>query len=183
MNRSDNNKYYEILELTPDASLTEIKNSYQHLKKLYSSKTGVSSLFIDEISEEKRKQLLRQIEEAYNKLKEWILTERTEKEENTRYRVINNNIPEFEVFSGNALRLMREVLGVELREISLATGIPLEHLKNIELERIDQLPPQGYLKIYVSKYAEYLSLDPEKILKDYMKVFNNKKGKHNPNRF
>jgi ATP-dependent exoDNAse (exonuclease V) alpha subunit len=183
MDNNNNDKYFEILELSPDASLSEIKTSYRHLKKLYSTQSPVLSPLIDEIPEEKRHELIKQIEDAYMKLKRDYLSEKTEKQENTRYRVIQKSIPEFEVFSGNALKLMREVLGVELEDISLATGIPREHLKNIELEKFDLLPPKGYLRIYIMKYAEYLSLDPKHVVEDYMKAVDKKKDKRNPNRF
>jgi len=183
MDNKNNNKYFEILELTSDASLSEIKYAYLHLKKLYSSQSPVLSPLIDEIPKEKRDELLKQIEEAYKKLTRDYLSEKTEKEARTRYRVVHKSIPEFEVFSGNALKLMREVLGVDLEEISLATGIPLEHLKNIEREKFDLLPPKGYLRIYIMKYAEYISLDPKRVVEDYMKAVNKKKGKPSPHRF
>lgn len=182
--KSIDNKYFEILELTPEASLYEIKCAYLHLKKLYSSASPVLFALGRDIPQEKRDRLLKQIDEAYKKLKEFYLSEKIEKEERTRYRVMQKSIPEFEIFGGNALKLTREVLGLELNEIALATGVAMEHLKNIEQERFDLLPPGGYLRIYVTKYAEYLSLDAKRVLKDYMKAFNNKqKGKDNPHRF
>jgi cytoskeleton protein RodZ len=88
--------------------------------------------------------------------------------------VARHNVPEFEVFSGNALRLTREVLGINLKEIALYSGIPLSHLKNIELERFDLLPPIGYIKAFLKKYAEYLSLDSQKVINDYLKRFDKK---------
>ena len=87
---------------------------------------------MDEISEARCERLLMQIEKAYQELKEYHSTKKTEKQKVTRDRVMKKNIPEFDVFSGNALKLTREVLGVRLEEIALATGIPIKHLKNIE---------------------------------------------------
>jgi hypothetical protein len=183
MDEENLNQYYETLELKPNASFSEIKSAYFHLKKLYSSQSTVLSLMMADISETRSERLLEQIEKAYTTLKEYYSTKKTEKERVTRDRVKRKNIPEFEVFSGNALKLTREVLGVRLEEIALATGIPLNHLKNIEMERFDLLPPGGYIRIYVSKYAQYLSLDSERVTSDYMKAVNNKISRYDRHRF
>jgi len=175
MEQDDLIKYYKILELEADASFHEIKSSYLHLKKLYSSESPVLSPIIDELSKEKKKSMLASIEDAYHALKEKNISLETEKIKVTHNQVISNKIPEFEVFSGNALKLTREVLGVELQEIALSTGIPLKHLRNIELERFYLLPPAGYIEIYVTRYAEYLSLDAKRVSADYMKAFQNKR--------
>jgi len=169
-------KYYDLLEVKADAPFTEIKSSYLHLKKLYSSDSAVVSSMMEEMSDARREKLLEEIERAYETLKEYYSTRESEKQAVTRDRVFQQNIPEFEVYSGNALKLTREVLNVELQEISLATGIPYSHLKNIELERFDLLPPGGYIRIYVSKYAEYLSLNTKRVLNDYMKAVEAKKS-------
>jgi cytoskeletal protein RodZ len=68
---------------------------------------------------------------------------------------------------------------VELKEIALFTGIPAKHLKNIELERFDLLPPTGYIKVFLKKYAEYLALDTEKVIADYLEVLERKKKERN----
>jgi lipopolysaccharide export system ATP-binding protein len=68
MSREQYKKYLEILELRPDASLTEIKKSYHHLKKLYSTDSIVITPIAKEFPEEKRKETLQQIEDAYTNL-------------------------------------------------------------------------------------------------------------------
>ena len=68
MSRAEYQNYLEILELDPDASLAEIKKSYLHLKRLYSTDSIVIAPIADEFSIEKRKEILRQIEEAYSNL-------------------------------------------------------------------------------------------------------------------
>ena len=102
---------------------------------------------------------------------------------NAKDSVAKRRIPEFEVFSGKALKLIREVMGVELEDAALATGIPHKHLKNIELEDFDILPPPGYLKAYLSKYAEYLYLDKIKVTQDYMKRYQNRSKEDNHDSF
>ena len=183
MSEENLNHYLKILELKPDASFSEIKSAYFHLKKFYSSPSPVLTALMDEVSEVRQEKLITQIEEAYHKLKEYHSAEKTEKQKITRERVMRNNIPEFEVFSGNALKLTREVLGVRLEEIALGTAIPLKHLKNIEMERFDLLPPEGYVRIYVTKYAEYLSLDTKRVTRDYMKTLCNRKPREDRHRF
>lgn len=167
--KKDIEKYYEVLELKPGASFLEVKSSYLHLKKLYSSIPMVLSPILNEISEKKRLEILEQLEEAFFKLKDHYTGEEQTKIKTAKERVTRHNVPEFEVFSGNALKLTREVLGIDLKEIALFTGIPLRHLMNIEMERFDLLPPQGYVKVFLKKYSEYLSLDPNKVINDYLK--------------
>lgn len=161
--------HYRVLELKPGATMLEIKTAYLHLKKLYSSDAMVLSPIIDEISEEKRQRVLDEIENAYNILKDFFTTKEQKQIRVARDRVHRHNIPEFEVFSGNALKLTREVLGIDLKEIALYSGIPYKHLQNIEMERFDLLPPKGYVKVFLKKYADFLSLDPEKVIQDYLK--------------
>ncbi len=174
-----NKKYYEILELDPGASFLEVKNAYAHLKKLYSSESQVLSPIMDEISEQKRLEILNQLDDAYAHLKEFYTEEEKEKIRSNKEWVTTHNVPEFELYTGNALKITREVLGVELTEISLFTGIPARHLKNIELERFELLPPTGYIKVFLKKYAEYLSLDTEKVTADYLEVLERKKKERN----
>ena len=173
-NNNDNKKYYKVLELKPGASFLEVKSAYLHLKKLYSSKPPVLESIADDIPEKMRVEILNQLEEAYVKLKEYY-TEKDQKKIGTaKERVSKHNVPEFDVFSGNSLRLTREVLGISLKEIALYSGVPLRHLKNIELERFDLLPPLGYIRVFLRKYAEYLSLDSQKVINDYLKRFEKK---------
>jgi lipopolysaccharide export system ATP-binding protein len=68
MSREEYQKYIEILELGPDASLVEIKKSYIHLKRLYSTDSIAISPIAEEFPPEKRKEILLQIEDAYTNL-------------------------------------------------------------------------------------------------------------------
>lgn len=64
-NRDTYRKYLEVLELRPDASLVEIKRAYLHLKRLYSGGYPEISEILDDLSEEKRREILDEVEEAY----------------------------------------------------------------------------------------------------------------------
>lgn len=68
MSRKEYKRYFETLELTPGASLKEIKNTYEYLKKLYSTDSVETSPIADEFLEEKRHEILQHIEEAYTKI-------------------------------------------------------------------------------------------------------------------
>jgi len=181
MSNKDYLKYFLILEIDPDVPFSEVRSSYLHLRELYANKSTVIATLMDQIYQDRQKEILNQLKDAYNNLKEYYAVETREKLSLTKDTVSQKRIPEFEVFSGNALRLIREVLEIELEEIALATGIPHKHLKNIELEEFKFLPPPGYIRAYVKKYADYLFLDAQKVTEDYMKRYRTqekKKDKH-----
>jgi hypothetical protein len=174
-------KYFKILEINPDVSFSEVRNSYLHLVELYSGKATAMSVIMDTLESDRQKDILPQLKEAYNKLRELYTSESREKTTSTRDTVSNQRIPEFEVYSGDALRLIREVLGIGLEEVALSTGIPHRHLQSLEKEEYDQLPPAGYIKAFIRKYAEYLFLDRDRVTKDYMRrmeTVHQRKNKH-----
>ncbi|MFO7737622.1 MAG: hypothetical protein R6V46_04050, partial [Desulfatiglandaceae bacterium] len=65
MRPDDRNKYLDILELSPDANLSEIRNAYLHLKALYSRDSIVTLTIKDEVAPERKEEILKEIEEAY----------------------------------------------------------------------------------------------------------------------
>jgi len=168
MNKEEMRKYLEILELEPGASLEDIKSAYKHLKTLYASDSPLFTSISDSFDPEERREILNNINEAFMKLKQHYERKEKEKKDTTQTRVRNLNIPEFERYSGNALRLTREVLGIGLEEIAFNTGIPLNHLECIEEERYDALPPKVYIRAMIKKYAESLFLNSAKVVDDYI---------------
>jgi len=60
---------------------------------------------------------------------------------------------------GTALRQRREELGLTLDEISVATRIPADHLRAIEQERPQDLPPGPYAAAYARLLVEHLDLE------------------------
>ena len=183
MSETGYEKYFDALEISPDCPFSEVRSSFLHLSELYATKSSSLAAFMDSISEEKRKEILMQLKEAYHELKKYYSIETKVVLNNAKESVSKRRIPEFEVFSGKALKLIREVMGVELEDAALATGIPHKHLKNIELEEFEILPPPGYLKAYLNKYAEYLYLDKIKVTADYMKRYQNRNKKNNHESF
>jgi hypothetical protein len=68
---------------------------------------------------------------------------------------------------GKFLRKERETRNISLVEISDFTKIKERHLKAIEEDRYELLPPILYVKGYLNAYARYLALDPKNILLQY----------------
>lgn len=65
MGFEENSSYYDILELAPDASPQEIRNSYLKLKSAYSKNSAALYTLIEE---SETQDLLKKIEEAYQTL-------------------------------------------------------------------------------------------------------------------
>jgi|LNFM01.1.fsa_nt_gb flagellar biosynthesis protein FlhG len=76
--------------------------------------------------------------------------------------------PESE-FSGSLLRAVREARGVDLRELSSRTKIPLTSLRAIEEELYESLPPAVYLRGFVSEIARQLKLDVDQVARSYLR--------------
>lgn len=171
MSREEHKKYFEILELSPEASMSEIKMAFNHLKKLYSSDSMAISPIEDEFPQKKRRQILKEIDAAYAKLMALLEQEQSE----SKYQQSSLDSEEQKAdrtsFSGPMLKELRENLGKELYEIALDTKIREEILEKIEQEKFDALPQETYLKAHLSNYAKCLFLDPKKVADDYIKRY------------
>jgi len=67
---------------------------------------------------------------------------------------------------GEYLRREREMRGVSLEEISIATKISIRFLQAIENEELSKLPGGIFTRSFVRTYARYLGLDEERVLAD-----------------
>lgn len=165
-------KYFDILEISTDASVLEIRNAYVRLKKLYSTDSVVMSPIADEFSKKERREILEQIEEAFAKLMENVKSKRDASPVGgthpTSGRVSSGEETEDSSYSGPELKRIRRKLGIELFEVSLDTKIRMEILESIEEERFDALPPEPYLRGHLVNYARYLLLDPKMVADPYM---------------
>ena len=65
---------------------------------------------------------------------------------------------------GASLRQERELRGVSLQEIAVATKIGVSMLQAIEEDRFDKLPQGLFVRGFVREYARFLALDEQKIL-------------------
>src|SRR5215212_1628570 len=65
---------------------------------------------------------------------------------------------------GDTLRQARAHKGVTLKEAEQVTRINRHHLLALEEEKFDELPPLIYQRGIVRNYANYLNLDPSRLL-------------------
>ncbi|HEX9903057.1 MAG TPA: helix-turn-helix transcriptional regulator [Acidobacteriota bacterium] len=183
----------EVLELGPQASLTEVKNAYLRLKRLYAGDSALLSPIAQDLSEEKRLRILLEVEEAYRRLLASFHDEAHRSEGGggpapggrpptaagaSRQEKIS---PAEELtFSGPVLKRVRESLGLPLHLIFHTTKIRVEQLEAIEEENFAKLPDEAYLKVHLMAYAGHLSLNPKKIVQDYLKRYADWKKIHRP---
>jgi len=161
-----------ILEVPPEASMGEIKRSYLDLKELYSVDSIASMALEDELSESDKKEILLEIEQAFHTLMALVKQEREFPDgaggEPSDDEAMAEIISKIDVFDGVALKRIREKMGVALDDIAAATRIQMRYFIALEDENFNALPAEVYTRGLVSNYAEFLSLDVQKVLTDYM---------------
>ncbi len=70
---------------------------------------------------------------------------------------------------GRSLREARERRGIALAEAEAATMIRARYLEALEAERFELVPEGPYLRSFLREYAEYLSLDGDIFVAEYMR--------------
>jgi curved DNA-binding protein CbpA len=166
-------KYFELLEIPPGSTMAEVSRAYNHLKELYSRDSIVTFPLADELSDEQREEILKQVKEAYAILMDVLnggLSESSRKSPPGLDDDLQSEISDA-FFSGDTLKRIREKMGVSLHDIELATKVRSQYLKNIEHERYSVLPEAVFVKGYLQALAKYLSLNPQKVLADYMQGY------------
>jgi flagellar biosynthesis protein FlhG len=189
--------YYEILEVSPTATLKEIQRAYERAKETFHSDSlAVYSLF----SEGEIHEIQAAIEEAYRVLTDEALRKKydqsslqapsgqkwekppevhgisREKEPSLSFTGIAFNVGE-EIYRGKTLRQIREKMGIDLKTISMETKINMRILEWIEEEAFDKLPPMVYLKGFLRAYAKSLDLDPQRLVEGYLRFLAESKKK------
>jgi DNA-binding transcriptional regulator YiaG len=166
MNREDCRYYFEVLELPLEADLSEVKKAYLLLKETYSTESIVTMSVAEEVTDERRKEILRDIEEAYQQL-----TTLFKEEHSTFFEFVDEIVTGIEDFNGETLKSIREKLHISLDDMAMATRIQRSHLVNIEEENFAELPVPVYTRGFVVNYAKFLNLDPEEVAKSYMEHY------------
>ncbi len=69
---------------------------------------------------------------------------------------------------GEKLRRERELRGITLEEVAVATKIGTRNLRALEEEKFGQLPGGIFNKGFVRAYARYVGIDEEQAVGDYM---------------
>jgi len=181
MPKEELKNYFEILEVSPDASVLEIKHAYLRLKKLYSSDSAVIAPIAKEFPKKRRREILKEIEEAYSKIRAFLENEQEsldDEEPSASDGLSVERRAETISFSGPVLKQIREKLGIQLHDVALETKLRVENLENIESEKFAALPPEPYLKGHLKIYASSLLLNPSKVIYDYLKRYRKWKREH-----
>jgi len=135
----------------------------------------------DELTDEWKERILGRIENAYEQLSELYQQKGAEQYDGTGVprdggssRVdegLRARLDAVNLFNGDALRQVREMLRLEIHEVALVTKINKQHLKNIEEENFSALPEEVFLRGYLSSCAKLYTLDAAKVVTDYLGRF------------
>jgi len=197
MKRIEEQTHYEILEVSPNATVKEIQQAYEHARETFHSDSlAVYSLF----SEEEMQKIQASVEEAYRVLMDEALRrsydqshshliERSPKGKQTEKLVPSSEIKgslsftglSLEIgempYRGKSLKQLREKLGIDLKAISSETKINIKTLEWIEEENLDFLPAPVYLKGFLKGYARVLKVDSQKLIEGYLQLYEERKKK------
>jgi len=77
-------------------------------------------------------------------------------------------MPEGALWSGEALRRVREARGLTVQQIAERTKVTRHHVENIEGERFSALPAPVYLRGILLSLARELRLDGQKVARAYL---------------
>ena len=84
-------------------------------------------------------------------------------------QVLEPEVQDKELISGEFLKKTRQGKNMSLAEISKATRIGAHYLQAIEDEDLSAFPARVYLKGFLRQYAKHLGLDPEVITTGYLR--------------
>jgi len=197
MKRIEEQTYYEILEVSPTATIKEIQMAYERAKETFHSDSlAVYSLF----SEEEINKIQSTIEEAHRVLIDEALRKHydqshfqtpgeekwerppegqgisKEKKDSLSFSDLTFDDSEV-VYRGKTLKQIREKMGVDLKIISAETKINVKILEWIEEENEEKLPTLVYLKGFLRGYSQSLGLDPQKVIEGYLQFISERKKK------
>jgi|SRR5581483_1351123 len=68
---------------------------------------------------------------------------------------------------GQYLNQQRELRALTLEEVAKATRVPLEHLRALEEDRIQDLPGDAFAIGYIRNYARCIGLSPDEAVLRY----------------
>lgn len=198
MKRVEDLTYYELLEISPDATPQEIQKAYEQAKETFHrDSVAVYSLF----SEGEVKKIQTLVDEAYGVLMDEALRKEydqshlpvTESPEREKPLEMELSVKEKKTpsliftdlsadagggeYRGKGLKLIREKMGIDLKSISQETKISVQILQWMEDEVTEKLPPLVYLKGFLKAYAQCLGLDPSKVVEEYLKALGPAKKK------
>jgi len=184
--------HYETLEISRDATLSEIDRAYRILREAYETESlALYSVFTPGDAEVMRDR----IEEAYR-----VLSDSDLKTEYDAAGGVGKNLPpgvaapaedenigpdlpplgsrpnlDEEIgeptdgrWDGDALRRARLYAGMELEEIADITKVGIRTLRQIEDEAFEDLPAAVYVRGFITTYARTIGIDPDRVVSAYI---------------
>ena len=181
--------YYELLEVSQDASKLTIQEAYQTSCSLFAPDSIVSYNFL---SGEEREKLFQRFHKAYETLMNDQKRIEYDKKMFNRagewYRISKQSFSYSGKNTGNkkggagpeivledykdknghiSLEKLREDLGFQPEDISNITRIRPPMIHALEKREFRKLPPATYIKGYLKSYADCLGLDAETLIQAY----------------
>ncbi len=177
--------HYEVLALDRGASDEEVRRAYRRAREIYAADSvALSGL----LTQEEVSTMVARVEEARDVLLDpsrrrpydlsvsssdpFAAPAALSAEEPAAAAAPKGPEPEITIdteYSGEFLKNLREVRGIELRDVAARTRIPLQHLKALEEEDYKALPPAVYTRGFVIELAKTLRLDPESVARSYLR--------------
>lgn len=180
MKRFSEQNYYEILEISMDATWSEIQRAYEIAKKTYGREAIASYSLFDP---DERESLAEKVEEAYRTLMDHNKRKKYNEylargEKPVVYQEAARECPlgapdllyPSDV-SGTALKKIREGKGISLQEIAEKTRINITYLNYIEEDNFKGLPAEVFLRGYLTQYAQIVRCDTDLVVSGYLKTY------------
>jgi flagellar biosynthesis protein FlhG len=180
---------YELLEIYPGASEEEVRRALKRIREWF----GIDGLAaVGACSVEEREEYERAAEEAHatlldkSKRREYdrgnfpdgfpTPRQRFPSERDSiagRVTTTRDSLPMVELtdstlVDGAFLGRIRRERNVELIDISNRAKISKSYLKAIEEERFEDLPAPVFVRGFVTEYARFLKIDPQRAVRDFM---------------
>jgi len=176
MSTQDIKKYYDVLELPPDAPFAEVRKKYLYLNAFYMGDSMELAALNGDAPYHRRQVILAELQEAYNRLKDILdreepMQQHLESPAVSVSDAVKDYLNSITAYSGPILKEIRENMGIDLSSMANATKVQKRYLEEIEAEQFVRIPAEVYLRGYVIEYARYLSLDHQKVAEDYMKRY------------
>lgn len=191
MNQRLDLQYYEILGVSPSATMEEIEVAYQNACKIYSEENPE---FADSFGLEEATELRSWVEEAYQALvkkmksqTQYIQSLQNAKEDAQKFQFeqddafdidaeLESELLKTNFFDGLLLKKIRLKKNVSLNYISNKTCIGVHHLIAIEANDFDSLPAAVFVRSYVKQIAQILELNTKDVCESYMKLYTESRG-------